>query len=82
MRAARHLGANCCQRLALQIGIVTISCDIALILGTEAVVALSDGDLGGDPKDAPKTCIAELRELRLAAKLARLIGRQIEPAEL
>ena len=62
---ARHLGGNGCQRLALEIGIVAISGDVALELGSEAVVALTDGDLGGDPEGAAQPGIAELRKLRL-----------------
>lgn len=32
MRRARHLGGNRCQRLSLEIGVVAIPCDVALVL--------------------------------------------------
>ena len=53
MCGARHLGGNRCQRLALEIGIVAITDDIALILNSKAVVALTDGDLRGNPECGP-----------------------------
>ena len=82
MCSARHLGGDSSQRLTLQIGIVTIACNVALVLGSETVVALANGDLCRDPERTPKTRVAELGELRLAAELARLVGRQVEATEL
>ena len=57
---AGHLGGDRSQRLAPQIGIVPVSGDIALELVTEAVLALSNRDLAGDPKRAPEPGIAPL----------------------
>ena len=82
MRCARHLGGNGCERLALEIGVVAIPRDIALVLGAKAIVALANGNLGGNPESTPQTGIAILRELCLTSELARLMGRQIEAAEL
>ncbi len=61
MRSARHLGGNGCERLALEIGIVAISRDVALVFGSKAVVGLADSNLGGDPEGAAQSSIAELR---------------------
>ena len=82
MRGARHLGGNGSQRLALEIGVVAIPGDVALVLGSEAVIALADGDLGGNPEGASQSSIAELRQPGLTAKLAGLVGGEIEAAEL
>ncbi len=46
----RHLGGNCCERFALEIWIVSISSDIALVFISEAIVTLADRDLAGDPE--------------------------------
>lgn len=82
MRRARHLGGNGSERLAPEIRVVAIPRDVALVFGPEAVVALTNGNLGGDPEGAPQSRIAEFRQLRLAAELSGLVGREIEAAEL
>jgi hypothetical protein len=53
MCSARHLGGDSSQRLTLQIGIVTIACNVALVLGSETVVALANGDLRPGPDRLP-----------------------------
>ncbi|MBB3708652.1 hypothetical protein FHS67_004992 [Aminobacter aminovorans] len=62
-------GGNCGHCLAAQIGIVAISRDIAFEFVTEAVLALADGDLSGDPQGAAQPGIAELRQPGLASIL-------------
>jgi hypothetical protein len=70
------------QRLALKICIVPITSNVALIFGSEAVITLANGDLRRNPESASKARVPELGELRPTAKLARLMGRQIEATEL
>lgn len=82
MCGARHLSGNSCQRLALQIGVIAVTCDVAFVFGSEAVVTLANSDLGRNPERAPQTGITKVGELRLSAKLARLMRRQVETAEL
>jgi hypothetical protein len=82
MRSTRHLGGDSCQCLALEIGIVAILCDIALIFGSKAVITMTNGNLRGNPEGTSQAGIAKLGELRLASKLARLVGRKIKAAEL
>lgn len=77
MSCARHLGGNGCQRLAPEIGIIAILGDVALELGSEAVVALADRHLGCHPECTPQPRIAELRQLRLPPELPRLMGGQV-----
>lgn len=72
---ARHLGGNGGQRLALEVGTGPIPCDVALELVPEAVLLLTDGDLGGHPESASKASIAELRQLGLSPEDARLMRR-------
>ena len=52
MDGARHLGGNGSQRLALEIGVVAIPGNVALVFGSEAIVTLPDGHVGGHPKGA------------------------------
>ena len=82
MRGARHLGGNGGERFALEIGVVVIASDGALVFGPEAVVALADRDLRRHPKGAAQPSIAELGQFRLRSELAGLMGREIEAAEL
>jgi hypothetical protein len=49
MSGARHLGGNGSDRLSLEIGVIAVAGDVAFIFGPEAVIALPDGDLRGDP---------------------------------
>ncbi|MEY2759889.1 MAG: hypothetical protein RIR33_3667 [Pseudomonadota bacterium] len=44
---ARHLGGNGGERLALEIGVVSILRDVALALFSKAVLLLANGDLSG-----------------------------------
>jgi hypothetical protein len=57
---ARHLGGNGCERVALEIGVIAISRDIALVFGAKTIVALANGNLGGNPESAPQAGIAIL----------------------
>ena len=66
----RHLGGNSGHRLAAQIGIVAISRDVAFELVPESVLALTDGDLSGEPQGAAQSRIAELGKAGLASILA------------
>jgi hypothetical protein len=66
----RHLGGNSGHRLAAQIGIVAISRDVAFDLVPESVLALTDGNLSGDPQSAAQSRIAELGKAGLASILA------------
>src|SRR6056297_3658761 len=75
MRGAGHLCGDRRERLAAKIGVVPVPRDVALELGSEAVVALADRDLPGHPQRAAQSCVAELGELRLAAELTGLLGR-------
>lgn len=70
MDDGRHLGGNCGNSIAAQIGIVAISRDVAFELVPEAVLALADGNLPGDPQGATQPGIAKLRKPGLAAILA------------
>ena len=65
---ARHLGGNCGERLALEIGIASISGDVALILFSKAVLLLTNGDLRGHPERAAQPGVSELRKLCLSAE--------------
>ena len=69
VRGARHLGSDRRERLAAEIGIVPIARDVALELGSEAVVALADRDLPGHPQGPAQARVAELGELGLASAL-------------
>ena len=83
--ACRHQlggGPNRCERLALEIGIVSVPSDVALELVPKAVVALTDRDLSCEPKRSPQARIAILRQLRLATEHAGLHRGEIKPAEL
>ena len=82
MGGARHLGGDRGERLALEMGIGVIASDVAFVLVAEAILALPDGDLASHPECAPEPGVAILRQFRLAAEDARLLGRQVEPAEL
>jgi hypothetical protein len=79
---AGDLGGDSCERLALEVGVVPISGDIAFILVPEAVLALPDGDLASQPEGPTQSGVTELGDLGLAAELAGLLRRQIEAAEL
>lgn len=70
MQDARHPGGNSGHRLAAQIGIIAIPRDVAFEFMTEAVLALADGDLSGDPQGAAQPSIAELGKAGLATILA------------
>ena len=82
MDGARHLGGNGSQRLALEIGVIAIPGDVTLVFGSEAVVALPDGHLGGHPEGASQPGIAELRKHGATAELPGLMRREIKAAEL
>ena len=82
MNGARHLGGNGSQRLALEIGVVAILGDVALVLGSEAVVALPDGHVGGHPEGASQPSVAELGKHGATAELPRLMRGKIEAAKL
>ena len=82
MNDASHFGGNCGQRLSAQIRTVAVSGNVALELVAEAIVALSNGDLSGNPQAAPQTRVSKLRKPRLSAILTRLLGREVKTAEL
>jgi len=82
MYRARHLGGNGSQRLALEIGVVAIPGNVALVFGSEAVVALPDGHVGGHPKGASQPSVAELGKHGATAELPRLMRGEIEAAKL
>ena len=69
MCSARHLGGNGCQRLALEIGIVAITSNVALILGFEAVITLANGDLSRNPERACKDKLRRLPSCRWPFRL-------------
>lgn len=54
MRSACHLGGDRRERLAAEIGVVPVPRNVALELGSEAVVALADRDLPGHPEGTTK----------------------------
>ena len=74
MGGSRHLGGNGCERLAPQIRIGPVAGNVALKFVSEAVIALPDCDLSGEPEGAPQTRIAELGDLGLATELAGLVS--------
>jgi hypothetical protein len=77
-----HLGGNCSECLATEIRAVAIPGDVTFELVAEAVLALTDGNLTGNPEAPSQASIAELGEPGLSAVLAGLLGREIEAAEL
>jgi len=78
----RHLGGNGSERLAPEIGIVAILCDVALEFVTEAILLLPYRNLAGDPERAAQAGITVLRQSGLAPILTGLLCREIKPAEL
>ena len=81
MNSARHLGGNGYQRLALEIGVVTVPGDVALILGPEAVSRCLIASRAAIQK-ARLSRVAELGKLGAAAKLPGLMRGEIQTAEL
>jgi len=82
VRDARHLGGDGRERLATEIGTGLIPRDVTLERIAEAVVSLAAGNLPRDLEGSPQAGVSELREAGLAAEPARLMSREIEPAEL
>jgi len=79
---ASHLGGNCGQRLSAEIRTVAVFGNVALELVAETILALTNGDLSGNPQAAPQTRVSELRKPGLSAILTRLLGREVKTAEL
>jgi len=77
----RHLGGNSGHCLAAEIGIVTISRDVAFEFMSEAVLTLADGNLPSNPQGSSQPRVAEFGKSGLAAILTRLLCRQVQPAE-
>jgi hypothetical protein len=69
MNNARHLGGDGDGCLASQILVLAVFGNMAAEAITEAVVALADGDLGGQPEGSAQTRIAELRQACLSSTL-------------
>jgi hypothetical protein len=57
-----HLGGNCSECLATEIRAVAIPGDVTFELVAEAVLALTDGNLTGNPEAPSQASIAELGE--------------------
>src|SRR3954454_4014131 len=79
---ARHLDGDCGQRLAPQVRIVPITCDVALDLVAEAVLFLADRHLAGEPQGPAQASVAVFGQLGLTPEGAGLMGGQIKSAEL
>ena len=52
MNNTGHLGGNCSERLAPQIGVVPIASNVALEFVSKAVLLLADSNLGSHPKSS------------------------------
>jgi hypothetical protein len=79
MRDARHFGSDGAQGLAPQVPVVAILGDVTPEVIAEAVLTLTDGDLGGQPKGPAQTGIAELRQPGLTTELSRLWVARSKP---
>ena len=82
MREPRHFGGDGDIGHALAVCTGGITPEISFELVAEAVLAQPDGHGSGHPKDAAQPCVAVLRQLGGSAELARLLGGEIEAAEL
>ena len=65
--------------LRFSIGIVTIACNVALVLGSETVVALANGDLCRDPERTPRRALPNLESFVWPRELARLADGETRP---
>ena len=81
MNDASHLGGNCSERLSAEIRIVAVSGNVPIELVAETILALTNGDLSGNPQAAPQACVSKLGKPRLSAVLTRLLGREVKTAE-
>ena len=77
-----HLRSDGDIRHTLPVGTGRITPEISFELVPEAILAQPHGHGGGHPERTAKSCVAILRQLGGAAKLARLLGREIEATEL
>jgi len=67
---ARHLGGNGDGCLTPQIPALAIFGNMSAEAIAQTVIALTDRDLGGQPKGTAQACIAKLRKACLPAKLS------------
>src|SRR3954468_21430080 len=67
---AGHLGGDRGQRLAPQVGVVPIACDVALELVAKAVLLLTDRHLAGEPQGPAQAGVAVFRQLGLTPRKA------------
>jgi hypothetical protein len=79
---SRQLGGQQRHRLAPTIVIVRVPGDILSKLVAKAVVALTSGDLSSHPEGPAQSRVAVFKQLRAAAKRARLAGGEIQTAKL
>ena len=70
MNNARHLGSDGDGCLAPQILVLAIFGNVATEAIAQTVIALTDRDLGGQPKGSAQACVAVLRQACLPAKLS------------
>ncbi len=82
MRDARHFGRHGAQGLALAIWDLRIALDVPGIFLSKRILTHPHRALGGHPEGIPQPRIAMLREPTRSAELARLLGGEIETAEL